>query len=477
MPGIFLKDEKDRSDLPVRYEPSSEPCPTSVFSGYLKQTNRAELSDVEAGFLSAAFRGFLTGVTPPGAVSALLAETLQVSVDSVYENRISRRYDGDKTLPPGRYSTVCQDSTGNDGGTLVREMRFYFDPKTTEGHIDILDSTLPDHIPQLKHTGTAIDPDEPRVTLRYFPYASCYGEPGISLPFSVSLIVKKVDIEGVLDLRRPAAANWLARAISKLTWLDAKGTRVRAFVNRPDLTDFSQVIYSLLDQAKGGGNFHKIVGLYLRQVGVSGLVFPSVRGNVGVEFDEDVKSYSGWSFIDFRNAPPPYILAFCELRPQWPTHFVNEGGDDNTPSAPAFSDQIKISLEGYESGRGHLSAIGLEARSQAFYWFASASAAVRYRLSRATDADIEYLRLFVVSLDAQQAANFSAMVLFSILGNPEARANLEQALQGPLRGHPLTPLLQACLTPPPPTSEQKGSFERFLVKALSGGKSVPEPAT
>jgi hypothetical protein len=198
-------------------------------------------------------------------------------------------------------------------------------------------------------------------------------------------------------------------------------------------------------------------------------VFPSARCDAKVEFSDGViKNCSGWTFVDFRNAPSPNLLAF-ELRPHWPTALVGEGGDNNDPGPVVLSDQVAISAEGYSSGRGRLSVHGLQALTQAYYFWISAREALRYRL-KASQNDITCLLQYVISLGPEQAANFSAMIFYSIVGLPAAKNNLITALGGPLEGHPITPLLQACLTPPPATKEQRDSgLKRILAKMISSG--------
>jgi hypothetical protein len=476
VPGLFLKDGEDRSEI-ARFDDPSDPCPVTTLTAFLKQINRGELNSVDCGFLNSAFSGFVTGITPPGHISALIAAiSKDVSTEFKYENRIPRRYDGDQTLPPGRYSTICSDATGNDFGTLTREMRFYFNPKAAEGYVEVFDSTVPEDSLRLRDLGVAISQEEPRVTIRYFPFATSSGKV-FSTYYSIPLVVRQICVDRVLDLRRPDAANWLVRSVSSLT-LSANAARYRAFAERPDLTEFSQIIWGLMDQAKGGGNLHKIIGLYLRQLGVAGLVFPSARGDATVEFTEGVpRKDSGWSFVDFQNAPATDIVVFFELRPNWPTALVNEGGDDNIPTSPAYAGQVNFSVEGYSKGEGHMSVTGLERRMRAYYLFGSASAAIRYRL-RATDSDIQYLTNYVVSLDPESAVSLSSMILFSILGHPAAQNDLSNAVKNQLQGHPLSSLLTACCKPPPPSEEQAQALARFLGNAFSGGpKSIPEPAT
>jgi hypothetical protein len=93
----------------------------------------------ERKFLNAAFGGFLTGAKPPGDVHALLAA---FTPNVFREHRLPRRYDGDRTLPHGRYYTVCKNAEGDDSGTLYRELKFYKDALKAEGHSMVYDPAI-----------------------------------------------------------------------------------------------------------------------------------------------------------------------------------------------------------------------------------------------------------------------------------------------------------------------------------------------
>lgn len=459
MPGIAYDDDAGPGPRP-KYDEPSEPCPVSTFDGYLKQIDRTEVDTGEASFLRASFPGFSIGVEPPGAVTAAL--------HAAYENRVPRRYDGDQTLPLGRYATVCQDASGNDHGTLIREMMFYMDPKAIHGHIEVFDSTLPEHVHAFGGPR-----DLPTLAMRYLPFGF---NKKFAVRYAAELSIKKVCLDGILDLRRPDAATWLVRTISSLTF-SFEGKRARVFSNRPDLKEFGQLLYGLLDQAKGGGNLHKITGLYLRQLGVAGLIYPSSRTDASVEFIHGTPTkHSGWTLVDFRNSPPAKICAFYEERPSWPTTLVLEGGDDNTPSAVAHGREVSILTEGYSIGTGKLSVLGLQRRMSAYHMSASALAAIRFRLPQLTDQDEDNLRRFLVSLSAESASAFSYMILYSVLGFPQAQDSLRRAINDN-PAQPINGLLEACLNAPEPSKDQEKAFGDFLAKVFEGGKVVPEPAT
>jgi hypothetical protein len=376
-PGIFRQGERT-SDAP-HFAPPDEPCPVSELHAVLKQVNRNELNRLQNSFLAAAFSNFFQGVTPAGKMSEMVDDVARrAGRHAEHENRVPRRYDGDQTLPSGRYSIVCLDSSGNDGGSLAREMAFYMSPPTAEGHIEVYDGTVPEHNGMIERLGMASH--APRIALHYLPFEQGSGRLN-GFTSGIELEVREVRIGNVLDLRRSAAAKWLCRTISRLCVLMSSGSRERCFQLRPDLDDPVEMWPSLMDQARGGGNFHKIVGLYLRALGVSGLVFPCARSDarVTVVSGEPTDHY-GWAFVDYRGAPDTRIVAFFELRPDWPSGLMIEGGDDNQPHPPAFADEVTFTHDGFASGDGYIGVQGIEQRLEATRLAQSAEAAALDRV-------------------------------------------------------------------------------------------------
>ena len=138
MPSIYhLEGSRDRA-FPS-FEKPRIPCPTSTFSGFVKQVRPAELSTLERNFLNAALGGFLESAKPAGHVHAMLAA---LTPQASHEERLPRRYDGDRTLPHGRYYTVCKNAEGDDSGTLSSELMFYKRADVAGGHIEIFDPAI-----------------------------------------------------------------------------------------------------------------------------------------------------------------------------------------------------------------------------------------------------------------------------------------------------------------------------------------------
>jgi hypothetical protein len=453
MPGItHLEGSHDRR-FPC-FEPPVLPCPTSTFRSFVKQIKPAALPLPQRNFLNAAFAGFLTGSQPPGNVHALLAS---ITPNAFHENRLPRRYDGDRTLPHGRYYTVCDGDDGDDGGTLGRELKFYKDAGVAEAHIDIYDPVVGSQREMIARLGLEASARE-RLVVVLIPFAQ---PPNSVAPLNISLSlpveIEEVCVDNVLDLRRPTALEWLFRTVPKLHLIvNDKGEKEPCFPFRKKLTTFGELLPSLIDQQRGGGNFDKLVGLYLRQIGVSGLVFPSARSDAATHVvDGEPEKCHGWSFVDYRGAPPQEIVAFFELRPEWPWTLMLEGGDDHEPRPAAFANEFQIVMtEDFPAANGGFAFRGLEQRIEAYHMMNSLEAAARFRLRDMDDEQLMALKTFAASLGSRDCANFSAMVLWSLLGLAEARNNLKLFLRDQLREQSIAGLLAQCADPPAPEEEQ-----------------------
>jgi hypothetical protein len=436
------------------FERPARVCPTSTFRGFVKQVKPSNLTVPECNFLNAVLGGFLTGTQPPGNVyTALTAVWPTVT----HEARLPRRYDGDRTLPHGRYYTVCEDSDGEDSGTLHRELLFYKKASTAEGHVEFYDLTLNAHRKMVGGSFATDGSAREGIILRFTPFAQpAQAASPFSFSSRISLELNELCVENALDLRRPVALDWLYQTIPGLRIvLNDGGDMVPCFPHRPKLETFGEILPSFMDQSRGGGNFDKLVGLYLRQLGISGLVFPSVRNDAYTNaVDGEVREFHGWSFVDYRDAPRPQIVAFSELRPNWPRTIVIEGGDDNEPTPAAFADECRIVMtQDFSATGGTMVFRGLAQRIEAYSMVDSMEAAVRFRLPDATDEEVSAVMEFAVSLGSRDAVNFSRMVLYSLLGLVPARNDLRSFVTDQLGQHPLSAMLARCADPPPAQKE------------------------
>ena len=470
MPGIHHLESTSDRRFP-HFQPPARPCPTSTFKGVVKQVKPSSLNPSERNFLNAVLGGFLTGTEPPGATHAMLAS---LSPNVTHENRLPRRYDGDRTLPHGRYYTVCETADGDDGGTLHRELMFYKKASVADGHVEFYDLTLEAHRQKVGDTVATDGEARAGIILRFTPFGQ---NAGAATPFSfrsrIGLEIRELNVDHVLDLRRPAALDWLFHTIPGLhIVLNGNGDTAPCFPHRPTLASFGYLLPSLVDQQRGGGNFDKLVGLYLRQLGVSGLVFPSVRNDAYTyAVNGEAKEFHGWSFVDYRDAPPPEIVAFFELRPEWPATIVIEGGDDHEPRPAAFADECRIEMtDDFSSTGGTLVFRGLGRRIEAYAMVDSMDAAARFRLPDVDHEAITALTAFAVSLGCRDAINFSAMVLYSLIGLTQARNDLRSFVNDQLGVHPVAPVLARCADPPPATKglEDCAAFRAIFNPSLRG---------
>jgi len=104
--------------------------PASTLRAYLKQIDVACLEQELRSELARCFPYF---DHEPGRSMDQLAASLGLSghnvrwlimANGVYDTREGRyrRYAGGRDLPPARYYAVCEDESGNDGGTLCFEL-------------------------------------------------------------------------------------------------------------------------------------------------------------------------------------------------------------------------------------------------------------------------------------------------------------------------------------------------------------------
>lgn len=472
MPGItHLEGSHDRR-FPC-FEPPVLPCPTSIFRSFVKQLKPSALSLPERNFLNAAFAGFLTGSQPPGNAHALLAS---ITPNAFYEDRLPRRYDGDRTLPRGCYYTVCNSEDGDDGGTLRRELMFYKDAGIAEGHIEIYDPVVTQQLEMINHLGMDASARE-RLVVRFIPFAQPANSAApLSIHLSLPLEIQEVCVANVLDLRRPDALDWLFRTVPKLHFIvNDEAEKQACFPFRKELTTFGDLLPSLIDQQRGGGNFDKLVGLYLRQIGVFGLVFPSARSDANIRVVHCEPEHShGWSFVDYRGAPSPEIAAFFELRPDWPSTLMIEGGDDQAPRPAAFANEFQIVMtENFPAANGGFAFRGIEQRIDAYHMMNSLEAAASFRLRDLDDEQMRDLKTFSVSLGSRDCANFSAMVVWSLIGLAKARNDLKSFLRNQLREHPISSLLAECADPPPADEEQLTRSGAFYAIFQGSKKGAP----
>lgn len=238
--------------------------------------------------------------------------------------RLNRRFAGEQNLPQGCYYSICQEEHfalrkllqansefGDDRQTLSRELSEYADTRIP-GHIFLTDTTdyalasfvqggltfchglLVFMLAPLEENGTAA-----KTAWRdwYAPVLRLISNADANLAIAhIPTLIRRVIIDGVLDLRRPTARAWL--------WQNfAYGDRAVYLRTKP-FVRFEAMLPHLMHPEFGGSTLTDGIGSWLRTIGVSGLVYPSARSDVAVvngDNDSIIASY-GWNFVDYRDA-------------------------------------------------------------------------------------------------------------------------------------------------------------------------------
>lgn len=273
----------------------------------LKQVSTAQLDLRSRDVLDACFPGFrgqqeMADWLARGGITDEITSTGTVPSAA---GRL-RRFAGDASLPGGRYFSVCRDTLGNDGGTLVWELMTYWNAMAG-AFPGLVDSTVDLDPP----TDAKVRADIPRLGNRPFLLLKASKvnsataeriELGDTIAAFLPLAVTHTDIDHVIDLRLPETQDGFAETLgfleSVMGWI---GPQV--FVKeRP--TTFLEILPTLITPRPGGTAFHQSVGVLCRMAGVDGLVFPSARRNVYVTSrrNGEVQSCDGWNFVDYRNA-------------------------------------------------------------------------------------------------------------------------------------------------------------------------------
>lgn len=377
----------------------------------LKQITPEDLVDDGLAAMSACFTGF---TEPPNEdyvrqgneLAAKRFGNLDVARDA--DPTTARRFAGDPSLDRGRYFTLCKDSNGNDEGTLVRELLAYHNPQKS-GLVTVIDPTVPEHHDKVPlalrgYPLRSLLLLYPPIGGRPHPFTTRFTTEAKPLYVTLPMRVSEAEIDRVIDLRRPDTANWFAASLSQLNWSDflpdpkvfeqtedrsgwihisgynpsgydpskfQQPTDFIAFPFKPPLNSFGHLLPALLCQSIGGGRgAAQIAGLWLRKLGVNGLIFPSARSDSRVLVqDGEVVEWSGFNLVDYRNAQPPKHLAAIDLSVGWPAK-VQTWPDDWTENAmPLVYETVTVAYENQGANKGSWMVQGIEMRRAAPYCF------------------------------------------------------------------------------------------------------------
>jgi hypothetical protein len=299
----------------------------------LKQVDVSALGELEQSVLTATLSAYGIGHSDDQIREGTARLSRMFSgIEVQFDSSGGRRFAGDRTLPRTRYFSLV-DGAGSDERTLLQEMSAYLIGSTYPGLVSLFDSDGANTMELLgiladipKRNYAALDLTVPSLLIAVRPLIAdpmlrdAYGKAtqyAIQVPYQLS----DRTLAGVLDLRQPAARTWLVAQFSRTIRLEDKEFPVLLGRDRPD--NFEQILPSLLDQWLGGGlTTGNMAGLFARQAGANGLIYPSARSNARVELTDNLVMDSvGWCFVSYENAPDMETNAqFSIASDKWPIH-------------------------------------------------------------------------------------------------------------------------------------------------------------
>lgn len=316
--------------------------PFSTFHGYLKKLDLSQLSEIERTLFEHLFPQFFTKREIDQATRERNKEMIRPFRPLLeYEEDLDqpRRFAG-VSLPRGRYYTVCKSSTGDDGSTLVNELRAYRDPNAT-GRVDVVDLAREPH--------ECLGPPRPALAVILYdvdkiPVAeqllkSAAGARGNRKLLIIEYPYEVLDacIEKTIDLRLSKTRRWffdqfskeqedgslvwvtgqkIGRTLPKELWEELERNSV-TIVSRfqrtagiaPTPRDFYAMLPTLMNPEQGGGTTSdggailQAIGTWMCRNEVGALIYPSARSDAFVELvSGTIRDYGGWNLVDYRGA-------------------------------------------------------------------------------------------------------------------------------------------------------------------------------
>ncbi len=315
--------------LEISRERNVEPdFPRTTFEGWIKQVDTDRIQPLAEAALQAGLPLFFDLNTPPEELLQVMSAAGAQRSGPV--RRRTRRFAGDELLPRSRYYTLATDESGDDRGTLLREMWTYSHIART-GKIELIDTVDPAAPQRLQQLGIE-RPLASSILLVFLPgpqaglspFLTSNGLPQRVTAFPIPVRLTHERIENVVDLRLPDTADRFAKTVSQAVLQVAApklgGTAyLKCWPFRAPLETFQQLLPAMLTQELGGGVLSVAVGAMLRQAGVNGLVFPSARNDPYVHLKDGVVGISGgWNFVDYRAAPAPKQMVVLDVDRSWP---------------------------------------------------------------------------------------------------------------------------------------------------------------
>jgi hypothetical protein len=293
--------------------------PLTSFHGWRKQIEPSALDSLQRLALETLFPGFAP--PDPEAVNRSVRQARRASMATrvIGEYVNPRRYAGDWTLSRGRYFTVAKDSSGLDYGTLLAELAAYYE-------LEAGPATLDEFFSAEKAAEERVEyhPHQIVVRLGGTPGSSAalakLGTETVCIPYRVEQSM----IDDVLDLRIPEAQEWLwmrFRDINRVAYKDL-GTRPSTDASTFQPDSFFAMLPTLMSSERGGNHVTQIIGVWLRQHHVAGLIYPTARKAAGVAWrNGKMTGFAGWDLVDYRGAADVFLDNTLVLGSPWIEQF------------------------------------------------------------------------------------------------------------------------------------------------------------
>jgi hypothetical protein len=300
------------SELRLTAESLADAFPATTVELSLKQLAVPSMTREQRLVLDYCFPNFASLSAVAKHVVDSWKATRIVTSKGIYDPTVgrARRYAGGADLPQGRYFSLCRDASGDDGGTLCYELMSYWNSMNGV-YVGLTDSTT--HVEAIAAMG---QPDLDNLDGSFLLVSvselgrlrvdnnGSLGHGADPRCCALPLNLVHMVCDNVLDLRRPAAQDWLVDLCQRELGFGGAG--------------FQHLICTLMAPFPGGNAFHDSLGAWLRAHGCMGLVYPSARIDVAVAAsDAEIEDSQGWSFVLYHGAPAPEE-ARCQLQPPFP---------------------------------------------------------------------------------------------------------------------------------------------------------------
>jgi hypothetical protein len=427
---------EDPFDTYRRHTLSTQKLPLSEVQLQLKQIRVDYLSDFQRKALQSVLGSYIAG--PSDHLRSRRTEEMRkwLDADIEYDRSTSRRYSGDDSLQRGRYFSIASDIQGYDGGTLLHELYAYGAFHNYPGLVEMFDLSMPQTGRVLEVLSSLqpqnyndLDLSTPSLLLVFLPLAkdppfeATYGQ-GVRFAVQIPLSIYELVLDHVVDLRRLETADWFTHEFIRFGF-DVSGRQIPAFLNRPRVDSFQDLLPTLLNQWIGGGwTICRTIGVVFRKLGVNGFVYPSARFDSFVEIrDGEVIDSGGWNYVDYRGSGPPPTQAVVDIDTgAWPSKIGYYPDQYSKFPEPIILPSVSIDYCDEGDRRGSWTVTGLADHQRA--WFALAQA---ISMMAADDAKLARemiqpeLTYLLRGREATLVQEIATTVQRALLGNASAR--------------------------------------------------------